>query len=101
MLGLAGRELIYTLAPELQEKTGVRLELRRDGIARFALTDEDAEIEIDASATLSHEERLKTLDFEQMSVAEVAEATIQQVMHVARIFPGLARHADGPLRPSS
>ncbi len=36
--------------------------------------DEDAEIEIDASATLSHEERLKTLDFEQMSVAEVAEA---------------------------
>ncbi|RGP37893.1 vWA domain-containing protein [Pseudotabrizicola alkalilacus] len=36
--------------------------------------DEDAEIDIDASATMSHEERLKTLDFEQMSVEEVAEA---------------------------
>ncbi|MFN4153601.1 MAG: vWA domain-containing protein [Paracoccaceae bacterium] len=36
--------------------------------------DEDAEIEIDASATMSHEERLKTLDFEQMSVEEVAQA---------------------------
>lgn len=32
------------------------------------------QIEIDASATMSHEERLKTLDFEQMSLAEVAEA---------------------------
>jgi len=38
--------------------------------------DEDGgeQIEIDASATMSHEERLKTLDFEQMSLAEVAEA---------------------------
>ncbi len=32
------------------------------------------EIEIDATMTLSAEERLKTLDFEQMSTAEVAEA---------------------------
>ena len=32
------------------------------------------EIEIDASFTMSAEERLKTLDFEQMSVAEMAEA---------------------------
>lgn len=32
------------------------------------------EIEIDASLTMSAEERLKTLDFEQMSVAEMAEA---------------------------
>jgi len=32
------------------------------------------EIEIDASLTMSREERLKTLDFEQMSVAEMAEA---------------------------
>lgn len=32
------------------------------------------QIEIDATATMSHEERLKTLDFEQMTVAEVAEA---------------------------
>ncbi|QDC10206.1 VWA domain-containing protein [Oceanicola sp. D3] len=35
---------------------------------------EGEEIEIDASATASGEERLKTLDFEQMSTAEVAEA---------------------------
>ena len=32
------------------------------------------EIEIDATLTMSREEKLKTLDFEQMSVAEMAEA---------------------------
>ena len=32
------------------------------------------EIEVDATLTMSREERLKTLDFEQMSVAEMAEA---------------------------
>jgi uncharacterized protein with von Willebrand factor type A (vWA) domain len=42
----------------------------REGAAQ----DEEAQIEIDASSTMSHEERLKTLDFEQMSMAEVAEA---------------------------
>jgi hypothetical protein len=36
--------------------------------------DEDTRVEVDASATMSREERLRTLDFEQMSVAEVAEA---------------------------
>ncbi len=36
--------------------------------------DEGGQVDIDASTTQSHEERLKTLDFEQMSVAEVAEA---------------------------
>lgn len=40
-LGLAGRELIYGTAPELEEKTGVSLGLQRDGIAKLALTDED------------------------------------------------------------
>lgn len=35
---------------------------------------EDVDIEIDASATISREERLKTLDFEQMSADEVADA---------------------------
>jgi uncharacterized protein with von Willebrand factor type A (vWA) domain len=35
---------------------------------------EATEIEIDASRTASAEERLRTLDFEQMSAAEVAEA---------------------------
>ncbi|MDF1871282.1 VWA domain-containing protein [Vannielia sp.] len=34
----------------------------------------DTQIEIDASATMSREERLKSLDFEQMSNDEVAEA---------------------------
>ncbi len=36
--------------------------------------DEDTRIDIDASLTISAEERLKTLDFELMSLAEVAEA---------------------------
>jgi uncharacterized protein with von Willebrand factor type A (vWA) domain len=35
---------------------------------------EGTEIEIDASMTISAQEKLKTLDFEQMSVAEMAEA---------------------------
>lgn len=35
---------------------------------------EGSEIEIDASLTMSREERLRTLDFEQMSTAEMAEA---------------------------
>ena len=34
----------------------------------------DEKIEIDAAATMSREERLRTLDFEQMSLSEVAEA---------------------------
>ena len=36
--------------------------------------DEDSEIRIDASQTASGEERLRTLDFEQMTTAEMAEA---------------------------
>ncbi len=36
--------------------------------------DEETIIEVDASLTISREERLKTLDFEQMSVSEIAEA---------------------------
>ena len=35
---------------------------------------EDSEIEIDASFTISAEERLRSLDFEQMSTAEMAQA---------------------------
>jgi uncharacterized protein len=50
-----------------------------DGVARDLpereeAPDEEAQIEIDASASMSHEERLKTLDFELMSVEEVAQA---------------------------
>jgi len=47
--------------------------VRRD-VPRLDGTDEQSEFEIDATATASAEERLKTLDFEQMSVAELAEA---------------------------
>lgn len=36
---------------------------------------DEVEIEIDASRTISTEERLRTLDFEQMSAAEMAQAT--------------------------
>lgn len=35
---------------------------------------EGSELQIDASMTISEQEKLKTLDFEQMSVAEMAEA---------------------------
>ena len=49
-----------------------------DGVERPALRDEaedaPSEIEIDASATVSAEERLKTLDFEQMGTDEIAAA---------------------------
>ena len=49
-----------------------------DGVARdapdVAQDDEGAEVEIDASRTASGEERLRTLDFEQMSAAEMREA---------------------------
>ena len=49
-----------------------------DGVDRdapdVAQDDEGAEVEIDASATASGEERLRTLDFEQMSAAEMREA---------------------------
>ncbi len=37
-------------------------------------TEDEVEIEIDASKTASGQERLRTLDFEQMSTAEMAEA---------------------------
>ncbi|MDQ2092629.1 vWA domain-containing protein [Rhodalgimonas zhirmunskyi] len=49
-----------------------------DGVERDApdleQSGEDVKIEIDASRTMSSEERLRKLDFEQMSTAEVAEA---------------------------
>ncbi len=37
-------------------------------------SDEDPLVEVDASLTMSAAERLRTLDFEQMSIAEMAEA---------------------------
>lgn len=49
-----------------------------DGVERdapeAAPQEDEAEIEIDATQTASSEERLRNLDFEQMSTAEIAEA---------------------------
>ncbi len=49
-----------------------------DGVERDlpepAEQDEETELEIDASQTASSEERLRNLDFEQMSTAEIAQA---------------------------
>ena len=51
-----------------------------DGVEREAPTQEgdeqdgETEIEVDASLTMSTEERLRTLDFEQMSTEEIAQA---------------------------
>jgi uncharacterized protein with von Willebrand factor type A (vWA) domain len=35
---------------------------------------DDSKVEVDATATMSRDERLRTLDFEQMATAEIAEA---------------------------
>ncbi|UYV39056.1 VWA domain-containing protein [Rhodobacteraceae bacterium D3-12] len=63
--------------PEAGEKRAAEALL--DGVERDLPDIEDegedeSEIEIDASRTMSGEERLRSLDFEQMSTAEVAEA---------------------------
>ena len=57
----AAESLLDGLAPEMPD----RPEDERE---------EDLPIEIDASQTMSEEERLRSLDFEQMSNAEIAEA---------------------------
>jgi len=60
------------------------------------------EIEIDASLTMSREERLKTLDFEQMSVAEMAEAKRMLARMALNVKPLKTRRfapAQGGMRP--
>lgn len=58
--------------------------------------EEDApEIEIDASATQSAEERLKTLDFEQMSVEEIAEAKRMLARLSLPVKPLMSRRMKG------
>jgi len=60
------------------------------------------EIEIDASLTMSREERLKTLDFEQMSVAEMAEAKRMLARMALNVKPLKTRRfapAQSGLRP--
>ena len=54
-------------------------------------------VDIDASATMSHEERLKTLDFEQMSLAEVAEAKKMLARLALPVRPLLTRRMVGDL----
>lgn len=53
--------------------------------------EEGGEIEIDASATASAEERLRTLDFEQMSVDEAAEARAMLARLTLPVPPLLTR----------
>ncbi|NEY88711.1 vWA domain-containing protein [Tabrizicola oligotrophica] len=55
------------------------------------LEEEDPGIEIDASATQSAEERLRTLDFEQMSVEEIAEARRMLARLTLPVKPLLSR----------
>jgi len=49
------------------------------------------EIEVDASLTMSAEEKLKTLDFEQMSTAEMAQAKAMLARMTLPVDPILAR----------
>ena len=58
--------------------------------------DEVEEIEIDASATASATERLRTLDFEQMTIAELAEAR----RAIARLSLPVAQIASRRTSPS-
>ncbi|MDD9716396.1 VWA domain-containing protein [Dinoroseobacter sp. PD6] len=55
------------------------------------MEDEGTEIEIDASRTMSSQERLQTLDFEQMSNAEMAEAKRQIAKLTLPVKPIRAR----------
>ncbi|MEO0503772.1 MAG: VWA domain-containing protein, partial [Pseudomonadota bacterium] len=68
-----------------------------DGAGSDAELPEDqgggTEIEIDASLTMSNEERLKTLDFEQMSTAEMAQAKAMLSRMELPVDPIVARRA--------
>lgn len=59
---------------------------------------EGTEIEIDATLTMSREERLKTLDFEQMSVAEMAEAKRVIARMTLSVPPLISRRTVASLR---
>jgi len=67
---------------------------QRDG------ADEGTEIEIDATLTMSREERLKTLDFEQMSVAEMAEANRLIAQMSLNVPPLMSRRMQASIRGS-
>ncbi len=60
--------------------------------------EEESEIEIDASLTMSGEERLRSLDFEQMSNAEVAEAKRMLARLALPVKPLLSRRTQAAVR---
>lgn len=60
--------------------------------------EEDAQIEIDASLTMSSEERLRSLDFEQMSTDEVARAKRMLARLTLPVKPIPSRRGQASLR---
>ncbi|WP_299962319.1 VWA domain-containing protein [uncultured Roseobacter sp.] len=58
----------------------------------------ETEIEIDASLTMSSEERLRSLDFEQMSTAEMAQAKRMLARLSLPVPPILSRRSQASLR---
>ena len=59
----------------------------------------ETEIEIDASRTISARERLRTLDFEQMSIAEMAEAKRLLAQLRLPVRPQMSRRTSAGLGP--
>ena len=60
--------------------------------------DEDTAIEVDASMTMSTEERLRSLDFEQMSTAEMAAAKRMIARLTLPVTPIASRRGEAALR---
>ena len=63
--------------------------------------DEETMVEVDASLTMSSEERLKTLDFEQMSTEEIAEAKRMLARLSLPVKPISSRRGQASLRGQS
>ncbi|MEX0282207.1 MAG: VWA domain-containing protein [Arenibacterium sp.] len=63
--------------------------------------DEETMVEVDASLTMSSEERLKTLDFEQMSTEEIAEAKRMLARLSLPVKPIPSRRGQASLRGQS
>lgn len=59
--------------------------------------EEEITIEVDASMTMSREEKLRTLDFEQMSTAEMAEAKRMLARMTLPVKPILSRRGQASL----
>lgn len=60
--------------------------------------EEETQIEVDASLTMSSEERLRTLDFEQMSTEEVAQAKRMLARLELPVKPFASRRGQAALR---